>query len=371
MKKVLVVTTSDDMIWHFLLMHIKQLQDLGFEVECACSKTGFFFDEIAKVTGCKMHCVDFPRKPYSFKVFKAQKTLKKIVKNANFSLIYCHQPVGGVLARLVGHKYKVPVLYMAHGFHFYKGAPFLNNILYKTIEKYCSRFTEAIITTNLEDFEASKKLRAKKQYLINGPGLDLSKFQRQDCSDLKKELGIKKNDVVVLSIGELNKNKNHRIVIETIKQLNMPNVKYLICGRGPRDEEYKNLIEELNLCDQVKLLGYRKDIPKILSLTDIYVMPSFREGLGMACLEAMCFKIPCIVSNIRGLNSLVEDNKNGFLIDPNNPDQLKEKLEILLKDNNLCKTFGEQSLNVVQKFSNENVSMQLEKIYKEIGLLNE
>ena len=220
-KKVLLLTTTDNMIWQFLIPHARYMQEQGAIVECACAKTGFWFDELVKM-GFIVHEIPLTRSPFSIKNLKGYKLLKKIVKENNINMIHCHQPVGGVMGRLVAKKFKLPCIYTAHGFHFFKGAPLKNRLIFKTVEKYCSKFTTALITMNNEDFENASKMKAKKVYQINGIGLDLSKYKKIESFDkasFKTELGIQKDEFVIVTVAEFIKRKNYNTMLETIKEL--------------------------------------------------------------------------------------------------------------------------------------------------------
>ena len=160
-KKILVVATTDDMIWRFVLPHMKRLQELGNTVECVCAKTGFWFDEFESKYGVKAHEIDFKRSPLSLKNLNGYKKLKRLQKQEKYDLIYCQQPVGGLMGRLIAKKFKLPCIYTAHGFHFFKGNSKIKNLIFKTIEKYLSKFTTALVTINDEDYEAAKKMKAK------------------------------------------------------------------------------------------------------------------------------------------------------------------------------------------------------------------
>jgi len=367
-KKVLFLTTTDNMIWQFLLPHIKHLQDAGNTVECACAKTGFWFDELKQKHDLVMHETSFSRSPYKFLQNKrAFKKLKDIVQNGKFDLIHCHQPVGGVMGRRVGAKCGVPVLYIAHGFHFFKGAPLHYNLIYKTIEKRYAKKTDALVTMNEEDFVAAKKFKAKRVYKINGIGFEPTKMSAipYDKKELQTELGLSDDDVVLISVGELNKNKNHKVVIEAVAKLEAKNVKYIVCGQGPRLEEYKTLIKELGAYDRVKLLGYRKDVRNILKISDVFIMPSFREGLPMSMMEAMYEGLPIITSSIRGCVDLVADNDNGLLVDLKDKDGFLRAIKKLADDKELRTMMGKRNKEIIKEFYIEEVLKQMENIYDE------
>lgn len=364
-KKILIVTTQDDFVARFLLPHIKHLEDNGNTVECACNHSGFWFDEM-KEQGIKLHEMCFTRFPFTLKNLKAKKRLFKLAKKEKYDLVICHQPVGGIMGRLVAKKYKVPVIYIAHGFHFYKGCP-KKNLLYKAIEKWASKRTDILVTMNQEDYLASLKFKAKMNAKIHGIGVDLNKYSRvEDVSQTKAELGINDGDFVLLSVGELNKNKNHELVIRAMEAFKGKPVKYFICGEGPRHAEYDELVKKLGLEGQVKLLGYRKDIPAIISSSNVFVMPSMREGLPKSIMEAMVAGLPIVASNIRGCRDLVEENKGGLLFDPRDKKSVEDAITTLINCPEKATEFGTYNQEKIKEYSIENVLTEMENIYDKI-----
>ncbi len=368
-KKIAIIATTDDMIERFMPPHIKFMVDSGASVDLYCKNTGFDFDAVSQIPNVNVNYIDFTRFPFTLKNLKGYKKLKKYFKENKYDFISCMQPVGGVFARLVGKKFKVKTLYTAHGFHFYKGCPFKNKLIYKNIEKYCAKFTDALVTINEEDFEAAKKFKAKKVYKINGIGVDLTKYKinkNLDKTKLRKELGLESDDFVVTSVGELNENKNTFMLLEVMKQIENPKIKYVICGQGKLQEEYAKYIAENKLEGKVKLLGFRKDIPDILNITDVYIMPSFREGLSKSMMEAMCYGLPVIASKIRGNVDLLGESEGGLLCNPSKSDEFKTAIEDLFGNLELCKKYGERNIKFVKNFDINVVLKQMEEIYKEI-----
>lgn len=368
-KKVLLLSTTDNMIGNFMIPHIKQMQEMGAEVHCACNKRGFHFDLVKDETGAIMHDIYLTRFPFNPKLIKGFGALKKLHKEHGFDLIHCMQPVGGVMGRLLAKKFKLPCLYVAHGFHFYKGAPLQNRLIYKTIEKYCSKFTTSLVTMNQEDYEASKLMKAKHSYKINGIGIDLSKYKVDEGfnkSEFRKSLGISDNDYVMVSIGELNENKNTLMLLDVVKEIKDDNFKYLICGEGPLKAEFEKKIKEYNLENRVQLLGFRRDIPNILNSVDLYVMPSIREGLSKAMMEAMAYGLPVVASKIRGNVDLIGEDEGGILVPPTDEKAFKDALEKLKLDKELNIAYKSRNLEFIKNFSIQTVLSQMEEIYKEL-----
>lgn len=364
MKKILIVCTTDSMIWNFLVPHINFMRSKGFVVECACSKTGFFYDELVNM-GIVLHEIPFKRNPFRLNNIKAYINLLNLIKSNEYDLIQCHEPVGGAMGRLAGKSCRKEVMYFAHGFHFYKGAP-KKTILYYIFERILSYLTDILITINQEDFETSKKFHAKKNYLIHGIGIDTSRFTRKiNRSYLKSEFNLSLENKYLLSIGELIHRKNHITVIRSLKTL-PNNIHYLIVGDGELKKYLINEVQNLGIADRVHFLGFRKDISLICNAVDIFVFPSLQEGLSVALMEAMAIGLPIIASNIRGNNDLIEDSKGGYLVTDTNPDEYSSKVKLLINNPNLMSNFGQFNTKKIELFDIKVVLKEVEEILNTI-----
>ena len=372
-KKIMMIATTDNMIWQFLLPHIKYLQEQGNVVECVCAKTGFWFDELKEKHNLVVHEIDFGRNPIKLKNFKAYRQLKKLQEEQCYDLIYSQQPVGGMMGRLIGKKFKVPVVYTAHGFHFFKGCPLVNKVIYKTVEKWLSKYTDTLITINEEDYQNALKMKAKNVYKISGIGMSFKKYEEltETKEQIRESLGVNANDFVVVTVAEFIKRKNYNTMLKTIKELKdrNVNVKFLICGRGQEEETIKNQIKELGIENEVKILGFRKDINRILTASNLFFLPSFQEGLTLSVIEAMSFGLPCVVSNVRGNRDLIVDNKGGFVVEPTDAQKFAVKIEYLLNNAEDCRIMGEFNKEESKKYTIDNVIQQLAEIYKSKGYI--
>lgn len=313
--------------------------------------------------------IDLSRSPYSPKNITAYKQLVEFIKKENIDYIHCNTPVGGLLGRLAGKKCKVKkVIYQAHGFHFYKGAPLKNWLLYYPIEKLLAHYTDALITINKEDYERAQGFKLRKGgkvYYVPGVGIDLSQYELPESTrEIKrKELGLKETDVALISAGELNANKNNKVIIEALGNLQNKNVHYFLCGVGPCEEELKELAKSKGISEQVHFLGYRTDIKELLRAADVFVMPSYREGLSRSIMEAMASGLPCVVSDIRGNRDLVDNGKGGYLCEC-----IGDYVNAIDRetDHHTRIVQGESNQQKIKDFRIDFVIEQLEKIYKQI-----
>lgn len=363
-EKVLILASVASMIYQFNIPNIKLLQEMGYEVHVACNFEKGNSCSLEKIQGLKNLLENMQVKYYQinfernilkvFSNFSAYQDVKKILEKNKYKFLHCHSPIGGVIGRITGHLTETKVIYTAHGFHFFKGAPLINWLIYYPIEKYLSKFTDILITINKEDYERAKTFFSKRVEYIPGVGVDIEKIRNiQVNKELKrKELGLTLDNKVLLSVGELNKNKNHEVIIKALSKLNNPNIHYLICGQGNLKEYLEKLIKKLNLENNVKLLGFRKDIYEIYKISDIFVFPSKREGLSVALMEALVCELPVICSDIRGNRDLVRENKNGMLVKNKKNDyeiKIKEIIEKKRIYEKMDFTFTDIDLKKIEK----------------------
>lgn len=326
MKKVLfVATVVKTHIMEFHIPYLKMFKEMGWETAVA-ARNDYENPADCVIPYCDAYYnVPFERNPLKPGNLMAYKELKHIIDEGEYDIIHCHTPVGAMLTRLAAkqtRKRGTKVFYTAHGFHFYKGAPAINWILYYPVERWLSQYTDVLITINKEDFERAKTFKAGKVCYVPGVGIDLKKFQTNPIIRNEKrrwlchEYDIPSSATVLLSVGEVNKNKNHRVVIEALGQLNRKDIYYVICGRGPLLDEYKELSRQYKIEEQVILTGYRTDVADFYKAADVFVFPSFREGLPVAVMEAMASGLPVITTRIRGSSDLVTEGENGLLVQP-------------------------------------------------------
>lgn len=330
MKKVLFVATVTKHINAFHIPYLKWFKEQGYEVHVASNG-----DE--GIEYCDKHFnMPFERFPFKYNNLKTYKQLKELIEKNKYEIIHCHTPVGGVLTRLAARKARkegTKVIYTAHGFHFYKGAPLLNWIIYYPIEKYLSKYTDVLITINQEDYDVAKnKFRSKHIELVHGVGVDEKKFDFEFTIEEKHELrvllGLKDNDFLLIQVGELNKNKNQIMSINAMRELVEKNNKLhlLLVGTGPLENFYKQKIEEFNLKNNVHLLGYRKDISKLLKSSNLLLSLSYREGLPVNVIEAIFCHLPIIVTDCRGNIDLANNYNKSSIIKINDINMLEEKI---------------------------------------------
>ena len=373
-RSVLIVATVSGFIRSFELNDISILQERGYTVHVAtriAEEDKRFFQH----RGVILHQIDFERFPFKSNNFKAIKIIQKIIADNDISLVHCHTPVGGVIARLAAKKFRkqgCKVIYTVHGLQFYKGAPKKDWLIYYPVEKYLSKYSDAIVTINSEDYTlVSNRFLNEKTYYIPGVGIDISKMTTKEMDIQKKwkkrkSLGLNEQDTVLLSVGELNANKNHHVIIDAISMNKNREIKYLIAGKGPLANALQQKIHDLNLSNQVFLLGYRTDITELLQCSDIFVHPSKREGLSVALMEAMASGLPVVCSRIRGNTDLIDDGKGGYLCEVNDINAYMNALIRLSDDPDLCHQMSVYNQSKIQEFSINVVDQKMRSIYREV-----
>lgn len=364
--KILYITTIASTM-HFFSNYISELVEKGNTVDIVCNNSSSTLNPVYNELGCKVYNVPFSRLPLTTGNLEACKMLKKIVNDNKYDIIHCHTPIASACARFVCRKVRkkgTRVFYTAHGFHFYKGSPFINKLVFYPIEKICAHYTDTLITINSEDFAlAKKKLKAKKVAYVQGVGINIEKFRNANVNreEKREEIGVPKDAYTVISIGELNKNKNHQAVISAISKINDSNVHYVIVGDGPLKEYLENLKKECGVSDRVHLLGKRRDVSELLKCADVYVHPSYREGLPVAVMEAMTSGLPCIVSDIRGNRDLIVHEKGGIVIEENNAESYKNAI-INMRSCDSAK-YSLFNMNESQNYSIDKINTVMRELY--------
>ncbi|MCR4618488.1 MAG: glycosyltransferase [Lachnospiraceae bacterium] len=377
MKKILFVTTISGFLPQFELNDVKLVQKLGYEVHYASNFNIpiYAFDRKDLMDkGIILHHIEIRKSPFKFiNNLSAIRQLVRIIDKEHINLIHCHNPMGAMAARFAAHisQTKPYVIYTAHGFHFYKGAPLLNWMLYYPAEKIAAHWSDVIVTINKEDYRRAKdKFRLKKDgYItqIHSVGIDREKFKSRPDLGVKKrrELNIPEDAFHIVTAAELNKNKNQTTVINAIAKCKYEDVYYSICGKGPEKANLKALIKEKKLAKRVRLLGYRTDIDEVLQTANVFAFPSKREGLGVAAVEALSSGVPLIVADNRGTREYSVNNFNSIVCSCENIDDFKNAIEKLHEDKDFLNKLRSNCRNSAKPFGTEETMNIMREVYKE------
>lgn len=347
---------------------IEPLLEIGHQVIWAAD-FNFFIGE-KTIIPCKIKQISINTSPWKLENRMAYKQLLQIIDDEQIEAIYCSTPIGGLLARIAGRKKGIsPIIYAAHGFLFFKGAPWINRTVYKWEELILAHYTDALINITKEDYNTAQKFKlrsGRKPYLVHGAGVNIGAKITVDKVCKRKELGISDGAFIIVSAGELNKNKNIKVMIEAVAELQNPNIQYIICGEGDEYGSLIKLVSELNICNQIHFLGFRMDVLEIMAVSDAFVMPSFREGVPRALLEAMDLGLPCVASRTRGIMDLIEDGVNGYLCKPHEKQEFVEAFRKLIGHPERCSAMGNAGRKIAKGYSKEIVREELTEIFKEV-----
>ncbi len=378
--RALQLASVASMIDKFNTDNVKILIELGYQVDVA---TNFDFGSITSdervneyrqelvSQGIGVYNIPIPRSIFSIKnIFSSYKQIKNIVTNTNYKIVHCHSPIGGVLCRLACRKARksgTKVVYTAHGFHFFKGASKAAWAIYYPIEKFCSRFTDVLITINKEDYERAKRFKAKKVEYVHGIGVHTNEFRNVEFSraDIRNEFAFAEDDFVFMSIGQLSVRKNHEVVIKALSKINNPKVKYLLVGFGELEEHLKELVSSLNLQSRVVFAGYRGDVKELLHAVDAFAFPSLQEGLPVSLMEAMSVGLPVVCSRIRGNTDLIENGKGGYMYECYDVDGFANGMQKIVESNQ--QKMGMINIETMKKFDINVVNSEMFRIYSDFS----
>ncbi|WP_404452325.1 glycosyltransferase family 4 protein [Virgibacillus necropolis] len=366
-NKILFCATVDYHFKAFHLPYMKWFKEQGWDVHVAA------FGDIDLQYTDRKYNIPFQRSPYSRSNIQAYKELKEIIEQNNYTIIHCHTPIGGIVARLAARKVRkqgTRVIYTAHGFHFCKGAPLFNWLLYYPIEKWMSRLTDCLITINQEDYQlATTQLQVKHVEHVHGVGVNTNLFKpktENGKAELKKSFGYKADDFLLFYAAEFNKNKNQQFLLRSLALIkdDVSNAKLLFAGEGALLESCREQAKTLGVSHMVDFLGFRKNIQDIAPMCDIAVASSFREGLPVNIMEAMACGLPVVAVDNRGHRELVQDNKTGWLLAENDVVNFSEKIIALANANEVREKLGNNGRQaILSTYSIPKVLAEKSRIY--------
>lgn len=367
--RVLLTATVQSHICQFHKPLVEVLHEHGCEVHVAAR------DNLAEKNGLKLDFVErvfdvpFARSPKSTDNIKAYKKLKKIIDEGQYDVIHCNTPMGGIVTRLAARQSRrngTKVYYTAHGFHFYKGAPKKNWLVFYPIEKLFSRLMDVLITITYEDYRLAKdKFHCQVEH-IHGVGVNEKRYypvSMEEQAKIREELGFTSEQKIILCIGELLPNKNQQMAVRTMKRVveKYHDAVLLLAGNGPEKENLENLIADLGLKQNVRMLGYCTYLEKYQRITDVLVACSKREGLPLNLVEAMLTCNPVVASFNRGHRELIQEEKSGYLV--SSVGEMAEKVCELLTNETLNGLMGENARRYAVNYGYASVKKELGVIY--------
>lgn len=371
MKRVLFVATVVRL--HINVFHqpyIRWFHEQGWQVDVAANND-YDRPEDCVIPCCDhFYCMPFERSPLKKGNLDAYRQLKKLLDKEHYDIIHCHTPMGSVVARLAAGSARnrgTKVIYTAHGFHFFRGAPLVNWLLYYPVERLLAHRTDLLITMNREDDRRARTFAAKRTALVNGVGVNIDRFYEpspEEISAVRQELGLEKDDICALSVAQLIPRKNHATLIRAVAKLDDPHFHLFICGDGQQEDELRQLARSLGVESQIRFLLWRQDVDRLCRAADLFLFAPLQEGLPVALMEAMACGLPIVASDVRGNCDLIDDGKGGFLLPPGDVDGFVRAIRTVLADEQLRQTMKAHNRRRIRDYSIPAVVEQMAQLYQ-------
>lgn len=369
LKKILQVCAIDRSVESLLFPLIEKLMGEGYEVHTACSDTGRF--DVLTAKGLTLRSIPIKRKIDPISNLVTIGALYRLMKREKYDVVHVHTPIAAVLGRVAARLAGVPhVIYTAHGYFFHEGMSKSTYQMYYTLEKWFARhMTDYLLLQSREDYELSVQDSFSSQaerILHIGNGVDLTErfhprhVTREKVQSIKSSLGLRDDHVVITYVGRMVSEKGIFELLEAFRKLagEFPSLRLLLVGdvsSSERDQRGQNFVELCRQHPQIIMAGFRTDIPELMAASDIFVLPSHREGLPRSIIEAMAMAKPIVATNIRGCREEVRDGVNGFLVEPKQVCPLYAALKKLVLDSRLREAFGQNSRSIALEHFDERM----------------
>ncbi|SRR5579883_1355110 len=375
MPRLLMVATVPDFLRAFLLPYARYFRARGWQVDAAAR--GATRDVDCGQAFDRVWDIPWSRHPLAAANFlRAPRRIQEIMARGSYDLVHVHTPVASFVTRWsLGHP-QTPgapkVIYTAHGLHFYRGAPALRNLIFRTLEEVAGRQTDYLVVLNAEDRQAaldSRLVAPGRLRHMPGIGVDTQVYSPDAISDarvaaLRAELGLASGQAAFLMIAEFNPGKRHRDAIQALARLEGGDAVLLLAGTGRLVRPMSQLAERLGVSRRVRFLGYRRDIPALLRACIASVLPSEREGLPRSIIESLALAVPVIATDIRGVRDLV-DSENGLLVPVGDADRLAHAMSWMLRNPDRARAMGEQGRRRIAAYDLRLVLSRHEDLYTE------
>lgn len=290
-------------------------------------------------------------------------------------IVHTHTSKAGVVGRIAARIAGISnVIHTVHGFPFHQEMSKVKYIAYKQIERKIAQITDIMLSQSQEDIITAHNLGIKPcqgELIQIGNGVNLKEFDPEAYSpkqrfEVRESLAIGKTNLVITMIGRVNREKGYHDLVEALQRIRDLPWQALFIGS---DEGFltalRQLINNYNLQDRIQLLGQRNDIPDLLAATDIYVLPSYREGMPRSLIEAQAMALPCVATDIRGCREVVEEDVTGFIVKPGDSEALGRSLRKLLLDSQLRRSMGTAGRQRMQRYFDETeVARKVMAIYE-------
>ncbi len=370
-KKVAQLVTLSEMGGaqkHVLLLS-RELKAKGYDVTVFTSRGGKLIDKIRE-SGIKVELVPHMVREISpVEDLKAVLYLRKRFKNGSFDIVHCHSSKAGILGRTAAWMAGVEkIIYTAHGFVFNEPMSSLKRFIYVNIERIGAAFGSKIIAVSRRDCDSALENHitgSNKLIYIPNAIPEIGQDALRKPEELRKELGIAKDEFVIGTISNFYETKGHVFLIEAVKRLYDEgcSFKTIFAGEGPKFQEMQELAKEYK---DIIFLGYREDNYDVMNILDLFVLPSIKEGMPYVILEAMSIGKPVFCTKVGALTDMVKDGVNGYITEPGDSTLIYDKLKGILNNRDMLSVTGEHGKNYVnEKFSMKAFTEAVINVYEE------
>lgn len=369
MKKVAQIITLSEMggAQKNVYLLSKNLIKEDYDVTVISSGQGDLA-KVVKESGCQY--IDDPFMVREINLIQDIKNifyLYKLFKKEGFDIIHCHSSKAGLVARIAARLAGVDkIIYTAHGFVFNEPMSRIKKNVYRTIEYIGGKFGKNIIAVSKKDYDCALEYnlcKEKNLYYIPNAIEEINLKELKNNLDIRKELGIDENSIVFGTVSNFYETKGHRYLIEALKRLYDEGYKFetIFAGEGPTLEEMKILAAGYN---SIKFLGYRKDNLDLMNAMDLFILPSVKEGMPYAILEAMAVGTPVLCTRVGALGDIITNKENGIIVEPQDVEQLYKELKNVLDNRIYISSLGEAGKEYVNKnFSFDAFLNKIKEIY--------
>jgi glycosyltransferase involved in cell wall biosynthesis len=378
---VLQLCAVDFTLDKFLAPLCFRLQNEGFDVTAACTES----THMAPLREKGLRCVDLPisRSMNIKDHWRSYRCLSRWLKEEHFDIIHVHTPIASLIGRVAAARRGVPIrLYTAHGFYFHDDMPALKRCFHIGLERFGALFHHYLFTQSDEDRQAAVRLGLAKPDTVRtiGNGVDMQRFDpgrfsAADRAEMRRSLGLEPEHTVLTIIARLVREKGYLELLPAFAELarSRPYLRLLVIG-GALESDHddstdaiETQIETLSIRDKIVFAGHRTDIPELLNASDLYTLPSWREGMPRSIIEAMAMGLPVVATDIRGCREEIVDGQSGLLVPVRDAEKLSEALARLIDSPALRGEYGRAASERARTLYDEDLVFQRQlEIYQQL-----
>jgi glycosyltransferase involved in cell wall biosynthesis len=373
MNSLLMITAIPDSLKAFLLPFAAHFRAQGWRV-----------DAMANAVSTSTEClqafdhvwdVDFSRSPLDITNFLVvPQQIREVITREKYDIVHVHMAVAAFVTRYalkdLRQQGKFKIIYTAHGFNFYRGGGVLQNAIFLTLEKLAGRWTDYIVTINREDAQAVKRyqiLPKERVRYMPGIGVDSDRYNpnsvsQADVMQVRQEIGITPQTQLLLSIAEFIPRKRHQDILKAMALLAKPQACLAFVGDGILKAQMQKLASELGVENQVRFLGFRRDIPTLLRASVATVLVSEQEGLPRSLMESLCLQIPAIGTDIRGIRDLLQAGC-GLLVQVGDIEALAKAMAWILDHPEDAQAMGKRGQEIMHIYDLRHILKLHEALY--------